>query len=340
VQITCATAKIAKELHRNSENSQVVAAVGNTYSVSCHCQINVKSAETWGLQHELLNSRVAMRLSVLRLVSVNGVNQTLGRLRSEAPIYWETLKTVNRDAFHKKIASLNTWYTKLLGLDEVKLYQDRVVALQERLLEAQDKRREVGRALAEIRKKSNQLQDEIHKVKRQEDIEKFLTLMKEETEVLRLEHESARSFQECDQAERDIFTAFTNAVRDSHEKQRAQLEYTKYFGIILSIAGSFFAFCYTTLRKSDLKRFIEESLTRNTVAEPILETNRSNDNFNNDIISFVKSETGRLTELINFKQNEVALMIEKENEAKRRQIVYYIGASALLLVIFKLISTN
>lgn len=67
-------------------------------------------------------------------------------------------------------------------------------------------------------------------------------------------------FTNCDREEREIFTAFTNAIRDSHEKQRAQLEYTKYFGLILSIAGSFLAFTYSSLRKNDLKHFIAEHI--------------------------------------------------------------------------------
>lgn len=76
-----------------------------------------------------------------------------------------------------------------------------------------------------------------------------------------MEKEITSTFQEYDQTERELFTAFTNAIRDSHEKQRAQLEYTKYFGLILSITGSFLAFCYSTLKKQDLKKFIEERLT-------------------------------------------------------------------------------
>lgn len=50
-------------------------------------------------------------------------------------------------------------------------------------MQTQEKRREVGRQLADIRQKSLELQDQIHKVKRQEDLQKFLDLMKEETEV-------------------------------------------------------------------------------------------------------------------------------------------------------------
>lgn len=56
---------------------------------------------------------------------------------------------------------------------------------QDRLLEIQERRREIGKQLAEIREKSLELQDQIHKVKRQDDIDRFLELMKEETEVKR-----------------------------------------------------------------------------------------------------------------------------------------------------------
>ncbi|XP_044763203.1 uncharacterized protein LOC123320095 [Coccinella septempunctata] len=165
-----------------------------------------------------------------------------------------------KDSLYKNIISINQWYTRVLGLDEVKQFQDRVILLQEKLLVTQEKRREIGAQLSEIRKKSYHLQDELQAIKRQEEPDKYFKLMKEETELLKLEHEVNLSFQEYDKAERDLFTAYSNAVRDSHEKYRSQMEYTKYFGIILSITGSFLAFTYTTLRKHDLKMFIDNKL--------------------------------------------------------------------------------
>lgn len=50
-------------------------------------------------------------------------------------------------------------------------------------MDIQERRREIGRQLTEIRQKSLELQDQIHKVKRQDNMDKFLELMKEETEV-------------------------------------------------------------------------------------------------------------------------------------------------------------
>ncbi|XP_022902778.1 mitochondrial potassium channel-like [Onthophagus taurus] len=158
---------------------------------------------------------------------------------------------------YKKVNDLNSWYTRVIGLDEVKLYQDRVVDLQDKLLTAQERRREMGFALSLIRKKSNELQDRLHKVKRQDDLQLFLDLMREETEILKQEREVQDMFVNYDREEREIFTAFANAIRDSHEKQRSQVEYTKYLGLILSILGSFLGFAYSSIRKDDLKKFIE-----------------------------------------------------------------------------------
>lgn len=107
----------------------------------------------------------------------------LGRYPAELPKYVNNFK-ISKDTVYGKIKDVNTWYTKIIGLDEVKLYQDKVTHLQERLLAAQEKRRNVGLQLAEVRSKSKDLQDQIHKVKRQENLQQFLELMREETEVL------------------------------------------------------------------------------------------------------------------------------------------------------------
>ncbi|KAB0791204.1 hypothetical protein PPYR_12779 [Photinus pyralis] len=195
------------------------------------------------------------------IAALNTVNQALREQlkwgAAEAPKY---VNHVKEEIIYKKAAEANAWYTRILGLDEVKFYQQRVITLQEKLLDVQEKRREIGRQLSEVRRKSNELQEQIHKVKRQEDLQRFLDLMKEETEILKQELSVTDTFNGCDREEREIFTAFTNAVKDSHEKQRAQLEYTKYFGLILSLVGSFLTFAYSTLRKQDLKRFIDERL--------------------------------------------------------------------------------
>lgn len=180
------------------------------------------------------------------------------------------------------------------------------LSFQEKLLEAQNKRRNLSRELVEVRKKSNDLHEQIHKVKRQDDLQRFLDLMKEETDVLKQEQHISKLFADCDREEREIFTAFSNAIRDSHEKQRAQMEYTKYIGLVLSIAGSFLAFTYSTLRKEDLKRFVKESMVTSgvTTASLLDKLDRDHEKLG-DVVNRMYESNVRLMALIENKERSV-----------------------------------
>lgn len=54
------------------------------------------------------------------------------------PRYLQTIDTISskidatrvKENFYKNIISINQWYTRILGLDEVKQFQDRVILLQ------------------------------------------------------------------------------------------------------------------------------------------------------------------------------------------------------------------
>ncbi|KAL3270677.1 hypothetical protein HHI36_021205 [Cryptolaemus montrouzieri] len=249
-----------------------------------------------------------------------------------------------KDNIYKNLISINQWYTKILGLDEVKQFQDRVILLQEKLLVTQEKRREIGAQLNDIRKKSYQIQDEIQSIKRQEEPDKYFKLMKDETELLKLEHEVNLSFQDYDKAERELFTAYSNAVRDSHEKYRSQMEYTKYFGVILSIAGSFLAFAYTTIRKHDLKLFIEKKLEHTVgsvdskliqvvadqqqkISSKLLNLEQENKNLLNTLnsMSFVHSEEG--------KDGTVAVVVQNHDNSDDNRTKLIIGFSFCLIFI-------
>ncbi|CAG9770114.1 unnamed protein product [Ceutorhynchus assimilis] len=192
--------------------------------------------------------------------TLEALKRSISKTIAEAAPHIQAAKENQVRILSQKFTEFNDWYMKITGLDKVTLAREKVNALQDQLLNIQEKRREVGRQLSNVRQKSMELQDEIHKVKRQEDLGKFLDLMKEETEVMRLEKSISNTFQDYDQTERELFTAFTDSIRDSHEKQRAQMEYTKYFGIVLSIAGSLLAFVYSTLRKEQLKQIIDDRL--------------------------------------------------------------------------------
>ncbi len=54
-------------------------------------------------------------------------------------------------------------------------------------------------------------------------------------------------YQFYEKGERECFSALSNAVRDSHEKERAQAEKTKYWSILGSILGTCLGILGTTI---------------------------------------------------------------------------------------------
>ncbi|KAJ8929891.1 hypothetical protein NQ314_017375 [Rhamnusium bicolor] len=287
-------------------------------------------------------------------------NQALDTLRksikltiAEAPQHLNKVKEEKKRIMYEKFVKLNNWYTKIIGLDEVRMYQDRVTSLQEQLLQTQEKRREVGKQLADIRQKSLELQDQIHKIKRQDDFEKFLDLMKQETEVVKYKLNYSGNFEAGKlhlsnipglRPDRErLFTAFSNAIRDSHEKQRAQIEYTKYFGLILSITGSFLAFMYTTIKKQDLKQYIEQKLDNSNteivgLAPVVLDMVKVNE----QVMKEVAQQRVTLNDVVRMlnsdgRTNLTPLPVNNIDEY-RVDLLKYLGAFCIAFVLAKMIS--
>lgn len=159
-----------------------------------------------------------------------------------------------------------------------------------------------------------------------------------------MEKEITSTFQEYDQTERELFTAFTNAIRDSHEKQRAQLEYTKYFGLILSITGSFLAFCYSTMKKQDLKRFIEEKLTtldgqvENGIVRKLMQSNESTLNE----VSFTRKALEEIRNLVSSSAPKPTAVPQSQatfnGEIRRETVINIVGAVFICYVILRILS--
>lgn len=73
-----------------------------------------------------------MRLSRVRYsnnVNLKELSKKSLRLSEVAPKYLKDI-SLNKQVVVDKIRDLNNWYTRIIGLDEVRYYQDRVVTLQ------------------------------------------------------------------------------------------------------------------------------------------------------------------------------------------------------------------
>ena len=69
----------------------------------------------------------------------------------------------------------------------------------------------------------------------------------QEHQILKEERDLLSSFQVLERQERESFSQLSNSVRNSHEKERAQAEKTKYWSVIGSVIGATIGIIGTTI---------------------------------------------------------------------------------------------
>jgi len=140
-------------------------------------------------------------------------------------------------------------------------------------------RRSLQQQITQLNAKLKELHAALDKVQRGE--ERYLTLLTEEYEVLREEKRINAALTDAEQVERESFATLSSAVRESHERERARAERTKYWSIIGSAIGATIGIVGTTVnnyrRTRELKSLVRDSASggaelSRTVSELIRET--------------------------------------------------------------------
>ncbi|XP_071476029.1 mitochondrial potassium channel-like [Diadema antillarum] len=154
-------------------------------------------------------------------------------------------------------------YEQFIGISEVKSAQNRVAEVEQLFLEAR-------RNVAEASKQVNGLQAELHTIRGKldrtpRDDPKFLELATEEHRMLQNETRLKEWFSTVEAKERETFSQLSAVVRESHEKQRAQEERTKYWSIIGSIVGTLIGIAGSSIanhrRMRELRMMVTELST-------------------------------------------------------------------------------
>ena len=108
--------------------------------------------------------------------------------------------------------------------------------------------------------------------------DKYLALVTLEHSVIKEERKLKEEFQQIEKEERENFAILSHSVRDSHEKERAQAEKTKYWSIIGSVLGTMVGVVGTTinnrLRMKELRDLVENTAKSNHIFSNIEELSR------------------------------------------------------------------
>ncbi|KAI9556121.1 hypothetical protein GHT06_018694 [Daphnia sinensis] len=159
----------------------------------------------------------------------------------------------------------NKQYEDIVGLSEVKAAQHRVLQSENKFIKSQEDRRDVQRKLSFVQQKLHELHMELDRVPRGDD--KYLALITQEHSVMKEEKYLKEEVQQLEKEERENFAILSNNLRDSHEKERAQAEKTKYWSIIGSVLGTIVGVFGTTvnnrLKMKELRDLVESTTKNN-----------------------------------------------------------------------------
>lgn len=164
-------------------------------------------------------------------------------------------------AVAEKLAVWVRIYEDFVGLSEVKEAQGRVIAAERKFLETQELRRERQMQTQQMQLKLKEIHLELDKTSRGED--RYLSLITQEHAIIKEEKKCMDDFQFYEKAEREHFALLSSTVRESHEKERAYAEKTKYWSVIGSICGAIIGILGTTvnswMRMKELRGIVTES---------------------------------------------------------------------------------
>lgn len=164
----------------------------------------------------------------------------------------------------RKFGQLVQWYEEFTGLDEVRIAQNRVLEAEAKFVTAQERRREASTSVSAIQSKLKDLWAELDNTSRGE--ERYVHLITQEHSILKEEKRAAQEFQSYEREERECFAALSSAVKESHEKERAQAERTKYWSIIGSVIGTVIGIIGSSvnnqMKMKEMRRLIGESLLK------------------------------------------------------------------------------
>ncbi|XP_074646285.1 mitochondrial potassium channel-like [Tubulanus polymorphus] len=229
-------------------------------------------------------------------------------------------KLVDEAVSNQKVSGIMMWYEDFIGLTDVKTAQQNVLEAERNFAEAQEKRREQQQILTQVQSKLKDIDHELDKTPRGDD--RFLELLKDQHALYRQEVTTHDKHAQHEKDERSYFTELCTAVRDSHEKERARTERTKYWSILGSMVGAFIGILGATvnnfLRNREIRKLGKTVERQHDEIESILV------DFKNNAGIVGLSTRGKPDESVTVKlgdsSNDVSQLLQNQDKHLKKQI--------------------
>jgi len=213
-----------------------------------------------------------------------------------------------------KIVKWWQWYNQLTGMDMVEAARRRVIAVQDKLFECQDNRRNLNKELTDITYKLQDIYAELIQTKR--DDPKYVQLTIVEHKSLQEQKKIIDQLALFEKEERDNFTQLATAIKDYHVSQNLNAQKYKYLSIIASAILAIISLIGSMILNNKkilyVRNTIEIAQEKN---ESLLQTNMNElSNIKKMIQSFnIKSQLANINKNQENKENAIDLTKETNN---------------------------
>ncbi|NXO01302.1 CCD51 protein, partial [Rhinopomastus cyanomelas] len=171
---------------------------------------------------------------------------------------------MGKNSIQKLSATCKSWwdrYEEFVGINEVREAQGKVTEAENVFMVARGIVREARENVEAQQIKLKEIRDRLDRVSR--DDTQYLELATLEHRLLQEEKRYRAAYLNAEESEREKFSLFSAAVRESHEKERTRAEKTKNWSIIGSVLGAIIGVLGSTyvnrVRLQELKVLVLEA---------------------------------------------------------------------------------
>ncbi|KFO83271.1 Coiled-coil domain-containing protein 51, partial [Buceros rhinoceros silvestris] len=171
---------------------------------------------------------------------------------------------MGKNSLQKMSATCKSWwdrYEEFVGINEVREAQGKVTEAESVFMIARGIVREARENVEAQQIKLKEIRDRLDRVSR--DDTQYLELATLEHRLLQEEKRCRAAYLNAEESEREKFSLFSAAVRESHEKERTRAEKTKNWSIIGSVLGAIIGVLGSTyvnrVRLQELKVLVLEA---------------------------------------------------------------------------------
>uniref|UniRef100_A0A8B9GE72 Coiled-coil domain-containing protein 51 n=1 Tax=Amazona collaria TaxID=241587 RepID=A0A8B9GE72_9PSIT len=205
---------------------------------------------------------------------------------------------MGKNSLQKMSATCKSWwdrYEEFVGINEVREAQGKVTEAENVFMIARGIVREARENVEAQQIKLKEIRDRLDRVSR--DDTQYLELATLEHRLLQEEKKYRAAYLNAEESEREKFSLFSAAVRESHEKERTRAEKTKNWSIIGSVLGAVIGVLGSTyvnrVRLQELKVLVLEAQKGPVNLQEAIREQASSHNLQqkdlNDVIADLKS---------------------------------------------------